>query len=203
MANHRLVANPADRDLAKRIVGGDEAALDEFCVEYIDRLYRFATGRLESIEAIEDVVQETLIRGMRSMHGYRGEAALFSWLCQICRNQISDWYRKNHTAQINVPNIELDDRVRSVLDSQGELAGPARETERFATAEAVQVTLDYLPERYASALEWKYIEGLSIAEIADRLHVTRVAVQSLLARARREFRQRFTDLSFDLDDLLT
>ena len=49
-------------------------------------------------------------------------------------------------------------------------------------------TLDALPGRYGEALEWKYIDGLSVREIAARLELGEKATESLLTRARESFR---------------
>jgi RNA polymerase sigma-70 factor (ECF subfamily) len=58
-------------------------------------------------------------------------------------------------------------------------------------AERVQITLDYLPDRYGDVLEWKYLQGLSVNEIAERLASTPKAVESTLTRARQAFREGF------------
>lgn len=55
----------------------------------------------------------------------------------------------------------------------------------------VTVALDRLPGSYGDALEWKYIEGLSVAEISTRLGQSVLATQSMLARARSAFREAF------------
>ena len=47
----------------------------------------------------------------------------------------------------------------------------------------MQVALDRLPGNYATALELKYVDGCSVAEIATRLDLNGIATQSLLARA--------------------
>lgn len=75
--------------------------------------------------------------------------------------------------------------IRAALDSLGAL-------QQKETARLVQVVLDRLPDRYGDALEWKYIEGLSVAEIAVRLGVATKAAESLLARARVAFRDAFS-----------
>ena len=56
----------------------------------------------------------------------------------------------------------------------------------------MQLTLDHLPGRYGDVLEWKYMQGLSVAEIAGRLGIGYKAAESLLTRARAEFRQAFS-----------
>ena len=57
--------------------------------------------------------------------------------------------------------------------------------------------LDYLPSRYSQALEWKYCEGLSVNEIAERLEVGAKAAESVLSRARVAFREAFATLGLN------
>ena len=58
----------------------------------------------------------------------------------------------------------------------------------------MQLSLDHLPAKYADALEWKYVEGLSTKEIAARLELGSEAAESLLARARRAFKNDFQEI---------
>jgi RNA polymerase sigma-70 factor (ECF subfamily) len=69
-----------------------------------------------------------------------------------------------------------------------------RDLERRDVARLVQITLDALPGRYGDVLEWKYIQGLAVAEIAVRLESTPKAVESMLTRARAAFREGFSAL---------
>ena len=59
----------------------------------------------------------------------------------------------------------------------------------------VQVVLDYLPRRYGDVLEWKYMQGLSVKEIAQRLEVAPKAAESMLNRARIAFRDGFATIA--------
>ena len=67
--------------------------------------------------------------------------------------------------------------------------------ERQDLSERVRVTLDLLPRPYGDVLTWKYIEGLSVVEIAERLGSTAKAAESLLTRARVAFRDGFHTLA--------
>jgi RNA polymerase sigma-70 factor (ECF subfamily) len=58
----------------------------------------------------------------------------------------------------------------------------------------IHVALDNIPAHYGNALEWKYIEGHSVKEIASRLDLSPEAAQSLLARAKRAFRDVYSTL---------
>ena len=89
--------------------------------------------------------------------------------------------------------MSIDDNpaVRAALESLPADAhsDPAGVANRADVLKLVQLVLDYLPAGYGNALEWKYVEGLGVNEIAARLKVTPLAAESLLARARRAFRE--------------
>lgn len=167
-----------DRDLVKRMLAGEEQAFEEFFDGHFSRLYRFALTRVQDADAAEDVVQAALCKAITALRSWRGEATLFTWLCTFCRNEISAHYRRNRTwPQPAGLNRESPD------------AGATHDTMEIALQ--VQSTLDDLPGRYADALEWKYIHGLSVEEIAARLGVGAKAAESLLTRAREAFRKAF------------
>jgi RNA polymerase sigma-70 factor (ECF subfamily) len=92
----------------------------------------------------------------------------------------------------------LDDvpEVRAQLEAlAARMEGPQQDLERQDLARLVQLTLDYLPARYGDVLEWKYLQGLTMREIAERLNTTSKAVESLLTRARDAFRDGFVTLT--------
>ena len=141
-------------------------------------------------EAARDIVQQTFCQAIERLDTYRGEAALYTWFCQICRNVLADHYRRNGRSGSRVVLLEDLPNARAVLES---LAAPAAdEPETGALREQVhrivEATLDALPGRYGEALEWKYIDGLSVREIAARLELGEKAAESLLTRARESFR---------------
>lgn len=181
-----------DASLIAAMLKGDEAAFRAFFATYFPRVYRFALPRLgNDAEACKEVVQSTLVKAMRALAGFRGDAALFSWLCQICRRQIADYLRANKRHSQNVVLIDDTPGLREALEA---IAAPAADEplQGYGTAETrrlVQSVLDRLPSRYGDVLEWKYIEGRSVEEIGDLLGVGQTAAQSLLARARTAFRE--------------
>jgi RNA polymerase sigma-70 factor, ECF subfamily len=183
----------SDIDLARRVLAGDEAAFDEFFDRYFPRLYRFALARLDNNEdAAEEIVQQALIRALERLHSYRGEAALLTWLCTLCRREIA----ARHEYDTRRREVSLvDDRpdIRVALDAlaASESVGPEATLGRRELAELVRLTLDHLPGHYGEVLEWKYMQDLSVNEIADRLGVGYKAAESLLTRARAAFRDGF------------
>src|SRR3954454_7550235 len=186
--------NGGERELVRRMLGGDEGAFDEFFADYFPRLFRFAVVRLRDPDAAEDIVQTSLIAPMRHLGSWRGEASLFTWLCTICRREIGAW--KKRPSRRVIVSIEDDDPgVRAALDSIGAAAdAPDAGLKRADTGRVVQLALDHLPPRYSRALEWKYLEELSVDDIAGRLQCTPKAAESLLTRARDAFRDAFAAL---------
>jgi RNA polymerase sigma-70 factor (ECF subfamily) len=183
-----------DLELARRMSAGDERAFDEFFRAYFGGIYRFALPRLGRDEdAAQEVAQAALARAALKIGGYRGEAALFTWLCAFCRREVSAYWRRNRHAARRLELREETLEVRAALESLSSEppAGSAAALRRADVVRAVQVTLDALPRRYGDALEWKYVLGLTVEEIAVRLGVGAKAAESLLTRARHAFRDGF------------
>jgi RNA polymerase sigma-70 factor (ECF subfamily) len=181
----------SERELVRRMLGGDEAAFDEFFGDYFPRLFRFALLRLRDADAAEDIVQTSLIAAVRHLGSWRGEASLFTWLCTICRREIGAW-EKRASRRLSVAIADDDPNLRGELDSLAAAAeAPDAGLARKDTGRIVQLALDHLPPRYSRALEWKYLEELSVDDIASRLQCTPKAAESLLTRARHAFRDAF------------
>jgi RNA polymerase sigma-70 factor (ECF subfamily) len=183
-----------DLALARRLLAGDEAAFDEFFAAYSHRLYRFALGRLDgNHDAAEEIVQRVMIRGLERLRSYKGEAALLTWLCTLCRREIAAFRERQGRAR-EVSLFEDRVELRAMLDAlaASDLDHPESELRRRELTDLVQFTLDHLPGRYGDVLEWKYIHDLSVDEIARRLGVGYKAAESLLTRARAAFREGFS-----------
>lgn len=191
-----------DRALARRILRGDEAAFRGLFDSFFPRLYRFALARLDGDHDLAaEIVQQTFCRAIERLDSYRGEAALYTWFCQICRSRIADHWRRNHPRRM----VSLEDLpdVRAVLEA---MTAPAADRPdvgawRSQVQRLVQATVDALPEHYGDVLEWKYVDGLTVKEIADRMNTGPKAAESLLTRARAAFRAAIVELAGSTDAL--
>lgn len=192
-----------DRRLVKRLLAREEAAFHEFFDGYFGRLYRFALIRLnDDPDGAKDVVHSALTKAMRKIDTYRGEAALFTWLCTICRNEISDHISKQVRDREHVVLAEDFPEIRAAVESLEAPSSDDPETNfrRLETTRMIQVALDRLPSRYGDALEWKYIHGFSVQEIATKMGLGLEATHSVLARAKRAFRDAYLSLTQALID---
>jgi RNA polymerase sigma-70 factor (ECF subfamily) len=115
-----------DRVVARRILEGDEQAFRELFDRFFPRLYRFALARLDGDrETAQDIVQQTFCNAFERLDTYRGEAALYTWFCQICRNALADHFRRRGRGVERVVLLEDQPNVRAVLET---LTAPAQDT---------------------------------------------------------------------------
>ena len=180
-----------DRVLVRGMLAGDEGAFAEFSGHHIPALYRYASRRLAGDrELTRDIVQSTLCKAIAKLASFRGEAALTTWLCACCRNEIAAHFRRRQWTPREVDVQEVEETAAAELDGV-RAAGPEGDLLRKEAAAAVHRALDALPPHYGTALEWKYIECLPVQEIASRLGLGLKAAESLLTRARGAFREEY------------
>ena len=183
--------SPDDAALVVAMLRGEESGFHAFFDTYFSRVYRFAFPRVgRDAELAKEIVQATLVKAVRNIAGYRAEAALFSWLCQICRREIVDQQRARSRRAQTIVLIDDSPVTRAAVET---VEAPADDepAHGYGTAETralVQTVMDRLPGRYGDVLEWKYIEGRSVEEIGVLLGISQTAAQSILARARTAFR---------------
>jgi RNA polymerase sigma-70 factor (ECF subfamily) len=175
-----------DVDLIRAIQGGDSASLTILYQRYVKGVWRYLdTHLLRKRQATEDLVSETFIAAIRTIHTFDPkQGTVYGWLLGIARNKLRDHLRKAHRAA----DCEPAD-VNVVADPLS--ADPGQALMAAEAKAAVIRTLDALEDEERLALEWKYVEKLSVREIAQRLGRSEKAVEAILYRARASFRTVF------------
>jgi RNA polymerase sigma-70 factor (ECF subfamily) len=172
-----------DGDLVRAIQQGDRASLTIFYRRYLGGIWRYVHAHLpRDPAAADDVVSETFLAAIQSIPTYDAEKGnVIGWLLGIARNKLRDHLRSS-VRKAESPPIEPTTAVRCQ-------AGMAEANLiRAETREAVLRALDALADEERLVLEWKYVESLSVREIAARLARTEKAVEAILYRARMSFR---------------
>ncbi len=183
-----------DRSLVRRMIAGEEEAFEEFSGHYIPMLYRFAGRRLAGEpELVQEIVQTTVCKAIAKLPTFRGKAALATWLCAVCKNEIAGHFRRKKRSGGEVGLEQVEETSPAAL-TDFKLDSPERAAMRKEAIQLVHEALDLLPAHYGRALEWKYLEDLSVNEIAQRLNLRPKAAESLLTRARQSFRNGFNRL---------
>jgi RNA polymerase sigma-70 factor (ECF subfamily) len=174
----------ADAVLLARFAGGDQSAARDLTDQLLPGALRQAWRMLGDQAEAEDVAQEAMLRLWKQAADWRaGEAKVSTWLYRVVHNLCIDRIRKRRP-QVPVEDApEPVDPDPSVLDRMAET-----ETSR-AIAEAIRT----LPERQRQALILRHFEGMSNPEIGAALECSVEAVESLLARARRQLAKLMED----------
>ena len=180
-----------DLELAQQLIKGNEKVFNQFFADYYPKLFRFIMSRVNHDRDIaDDFAQQTMCKAIDKMQSYRGEAALFTWMCQISRSLIyADSLKQQRRCKTVIPLAESSD-ARDILDTiaMNENQQPENISVSTELSDLISEVLDSLPNKYGDILEWKYVEQLSVDEIAGKLNTSMISAQSSLARARKSFK---------------
>ena len=167
---------------------GDAEAWRTLYGRYLPFVWRQAHTLLGDSHAAEDVTSEVMLALLRNINNLESEVPkLGGWLRTVVRCKAADHQRGliRSRAKMAVAATRLDvDALQSQL-------APSAPLEAMETQRRVHLALDALPERQRIVLEWKYLEALSVRGMAERLGESEKAIESVLYRARNEFRRLF------------
>jgi RNA polymerase sigma-70 factor (ECF subfamily) len=174
--------------LIERCAAGDEAACTELVAEHQRMVVQLAMNLLGDRDEALDLSQEVFLRVFRTIHRFRGQSSLRTWIYRIAVNQARNrhrFWRRRHRAD----QVSLDQHVATHGDvmSGGE-ATPDRVLAQKELAARLQQALDRLPFDQRTAIVLREIDGLSYEEIAFSLGVAIGTVKSRLTRARQALR---------------
>jgi RNA polymerase sigma-70 factor (ECF subfamily) len=177
---------------------GDRDAIARFYDANVDGLYAFVYYRVGSDPALaEDVVQETFAIALSRRAEYdAGRGSVASWLAVLSRNVIRDQLRAHRRGdELQARWERIDATLAQSFAAMAEQPLPGEVLERAETRDLVHMAVANLPEPYRTALTRKYVDGESLEALAGELGISVDAAKSLLARARRAFRDTFATLS--------
>jgi RNA polymerase sigma-70 factor, ECF subfamily len=144
-------------------------------------LRRFLSGRLSDAAAVDDVLQQTYLHIHRRADSLREPARLQSWVYQIARNALVDYYRRQRDS------VELPETV-AVPDESDDENEAARDLAR-----SMRQMLGCLPEKYQQALLLTEFEGLSQQALAEHLGISLSGAKSRVQRGREKLKAALLD----------
>ena len=183
-----------EASLIQRCAARDEDACAELVSEHQRMVYQLSLNLLGDHNEALDLSQEVFLRVFRTIHGFRGQSALRTWIYRIVVNQARNrqrWWRRRHRSQ----QISLEEHIRDHGDppEPGNSAAPDRMLGQKQLAERIRVALDRLPFDQKTAIVLREIDGLSYEEIGFSLGIAVGTVKSRLARAREALRAQLRD----------
>ncbi|MCB9865238.1 MAG: sigma-70 family RNA polymerase sigma factor [Phycisphaerales bacterium] len=184
-------------ELLERAVAGEDAALDRLLLRQHPRLAgmlaRKLPDHLRSVIAVEDVLQETYVVVFREIRAFRPQSApaFEHWLSCVAEHRLYDAIRAEHAAKRGGDWRQVASQrpaaSGTVVDWLEQVALHERTPSQSAAAREavgiVRAALEGLPEHYSQALRLRYLEGLTVAQTAERMKRTEGAVCVLCHRA--------------------
>src|SRR5438094_5928768 len=155
--------------------------------EFHPKLKQFVLRRIPDEQSSEDVLQDVFLKIHTHIDNLHNEEKLQSWIYQIARNAIADYYRE-HRATLALSEMPVlteeaddDDVIKELIPS-------------------IKVMVDSLPADYREALYLTEYQGLTQRELAERLGLSFSGAKSRVQRAREKLKKMLLDCChFDLD----
>lgn len=159
----------------------DEDRFRDWYDSTLPRVYRYLVARCGGDETLaEELTQQTFFEAIRNRHRFDGRSDVVTWLIAIARNRLVDHHRRHGR------EARRQDRLIAALSESTE--APLRGAE--ARAE-VQRAIAQLPADQRLALLFRYLDDMTVRDVAATIGRSEKATESLLARARDAFRRAY------------
>ncbi len=177
-----------EASLVQRCASGEEAAYSELVGDHQRMVVQLAVNLLGDRDEALDLSQEVFLKVFRTIHRFRGQSSLRTWIYRIAVNQARNrhrFWRRRHRGD----QVSLDAHVAAHGEFlSGGLSRPDRVLDQKELASRLQNALDNLPFDQRTAIVLREVDGLSYEEIAFSLGVAVGTVKSRLTRARQALR---------------
>ena len=191
-----------DEELFRKAQAGDRGAYGQIATRYQHRLYNAIVRMVGDREEARELTQETLVRGLAKIEGFRGESQPYTWLFRIAVNLSISRLRKvqrRRTFSLNAPGRSNgrtgnggsdDDQAAGLVERvrSHEQATPGELAEHRERGEQVVAALGRLDAEYRAVLVMRDIEGFDYQQMADVLGLPLGTLKSRLFRARLALR---------------
>ena len=177
---------PFDEPYVERLRAGDPRTQEHFVAYFSELIQLKVRARLRTVQAMEDVKQETFARvltKLRTPNGIRSPERLGSFVNSICNNVLLEQYRENHRT-ISIENESDQDFPDHDTDVEREVADRQME-------QKVREILDEMPERDRRILRAIFLEERDKDEVCREFGVARDYLRVLLHRAKKVFKEEY------------
>lgn len=154
---------------------------------YVDQIYRFVFFKISDSEEANDLTSAIFLKTWNYIqtNSLTDEKTLRALIYKIARTSIIDYYRKAS----NQNTISLDDERGDKIDFKDEKQDVIKKMETASDLENLEKKLGQLKEEYREVLVLRFINELSVKEIADALHKPKGNVRVLIHRALKALKE--------------
>lgn len=171
-------------DLVQRVKEGDQVAFRELVEAYQQLVVSTARGFVGNTEDAKDITQEVFIEVFRSIHSFREQSALSTWIYRITITRSLNHIRREkrfsrHTSEDDIP-----------VDTEAQLNNPEKRLESDDRKKILHQALGSLPKNQQIAFTLHNYEDLPYKEIASIMKRSVSSVESLIFRARKNLQKK-------------
>lgn len=184
-----------DQLLVERVQRGDKKAFELLVIKYQRKLMRLVSRLIRDQAEAEDVVQESFIKAYRALPQFRGDSAFYTWLYRIGINTAKNYLVTQ--ARRAPTSTEADVEEAETFDDGENLRDVNTPESLLATkqiAQAINLSMEALPDELRTAITLREIEGLSYDEIAEAMSCPIGTVRSRIFRAREAIAEKLRPL---------
>ena len=171
--------------VVERVRAGDTDAFEALVTAYQKQIYNLTLRYVTLPEDAADLTQEAFLRAYRSLDSFRGDSRFSVWLYRLATNICIGFLRSRSRGTASSLTVENEDEEIEELDVPDARFEPQKELERLELQRAVREGLRLLSEDAREIVILRELEGLSYAEIGERLSLEAGTVKSRLFRARK------------------
>jgi len=204
MTSGTVTATIDEARVISRIADRDEAAVEQFYRSHADAVFRFVYRRLDrDYEDAQEVTQEVFISAIKLAATYDGSCSAQTWLYGIAKLRVTDRIRirsrKKRIPKSKTSSLD-DESVQTIQEYKAGRLSPEDVLNRIDEEFLVDHMLGKLNDNEREALLLKYVDELSIKEIAQLLGRSEMAVESILTRAKKKARDAHLILQRNQED---
>lgn len=162
--------------IIKKIKKGDIESFGLLYDHYFKQIYRFIFLKVNHKEDAQDLTHQVFLQAFKKIGDYEEKGFPFSsWLYKIARNEIIDFYRSKKT------NVALEELENVLTDANQENIKDRLDLK--IQIEKVRLALKKIKPEYQDVIIMRFIEDLSIKEVAEILNKTEGAIKLIQHRA--------------------
>jgi RNA polymerase sigma-70 factor, ECF subfamily len=192
-ASDRKAEAERDLEIVRRCQQGDEMAFGQLVSRYQRKVYTIALSMVKSPDDAMDIAQESFIKIHRYLGNFQGSSSFYTWLYRIVVNLCIDHMRRSGkwvSTEFDERFIdrEQDEKEAGVLST--DLGNnPSKALGRKELAEQIRRAIDALPPYHRAVIVMREIEGMSYAEMAKAMRVSKGTIMSRLHHARHKLQR--------------
>ncbi|MEE9311629.1 MAG: RNA polymerase sigma factor [Planctomycetota bacterium] len=168
-----------DESLIRKAISGDKHAYGQLVERHYGAAYASAYGVSGNASDAEEIAQETFVQAYIKLDRLREPKAWLGWIWRIARDLSLKRIRKHKRIIMtgNAPDLKTEEaRPSDGLDKEEEKS-------------ALLAAIDLLPEDMRQAVQMKYWQGLSYAEMAERTGIAEGALYQRVCRGLKQLRE--------------